>query len=56
VGVDDKLYAIIFGESILNDSVAIVLFQSLQTIEEISISSVFYGIVHFFVMFLSSGI
>jgi len=25
--VDPKLYAVIFGESILNDSVAIVLFQ-----------------------------
>lgn len=55
VGVDEKLYAIIFGESILNDSVAIVLFQSLQTIDQVSISSVFYGIIHFFVTFLSSG-
>ena len=28
--VDPKLFAIVFGESILNDAVAIVLFESLQ--------------------------
>lgn len=36
--VDAKLYAIIFGESVLNDSVAIVLFSTLDTFRSSSLS------------------
>lgn len=36
--VDPKLYAIIFGESVLNDSVAIVLFSTLDTFRSSSLS------------------
>ncbi|KAJ3336216.1 monovalent cation:H+ antiporter, CPA1 (nhx1), partial [Kappamyces sp. JEL0680] len=51
--VDPKLYAIIFGESLLNDSVAIVLFSTLgklrdQTLDMYSITG---GVVSFFAVF-----
>jgi sodium/hydrogen exchanger-like protein 6/7 len=36
--VDPKLYAIIFGESVLNDSVAIVLFSTLDTFRNSALS------------------
>ncbi|TPX32681.1 hypothetical protein SmJEL517_g04184 [Synchytrium microbalum] len=54
--VDPKLYAIIFGESILNDSVAIVLFSTLGqfTGKEFSLGNVVAGIVTFFGVFLGS--
>ncbi len=44
--VDPKLYAIIFGESVLNDSVAIVLFSTLDQFrdKEMSIANIFHGI------------
>ncbi|KAB5558537.1 Sodium/hydrogen exchanger family-domain-containing protein [Coniochaeta sp. 2T2.1] len=46
--VDPKLYTIIFGESILNDAIAIVIFESAQKAKEGSSSlgflGLFYGI------------
>lgn len=47
--VDPKLYTIIFGESILNDAIAIVIFESAQKAKKGSIStlgilSLFWGI------------
>ncbi|TPX38731.1 hypothetical protein SeLEV6574_g07667 [Synchytrium endobioticum] len=54
--VDPKLYAIIFGESILNDSVAIVLFSTLGQFngKDLSIGNVALGIVSFFGVFVGS--
>ncbi|TPX60708.1 hypothetical protein PhCBS80983_g01591 [Powellomyces hirtus] len=54
--VDPKLYAIIFGESILNDSVAIVLFKVLGEYrdKDITIGNVFGGISSFFAIFTGS--
>lgn len=44
--VDPKLYTIIFGESILNDAIAIVIFETAQKYKEGEQSS--YGILSFF--------
>ena len=54
--VDPKLYAIIFGESILNDSVAIVLAGTLSRFRghEISISNVVHGVGAFMGSFFGS--
>ncbi|KAG2144004.1 sodium/hydrogen exchanger [Suillus cothurnatus] len=44
--VDPKLYTIIFGESLLNDAVSIVMYETLAQFHgtEIYISSIFHGI------------
>ena len=34
MGVEPQLYALIFGESVLNDAVAVVLFQTLSSLSE----------------------
>ncbi|SPC62710.1 probable NHX1 - Na+/H+ exchanger of the prevacuolar compartment - involved in salt tolerance [Ustilago sp. UG-2017b] len=54
--VDPKLYSVIFGESILNDAVSIVMFDTLSTFrgKEIYISSIFHGIGLFLVIFTLS--
>ncbi|KAJ3094380.1 monovalent cation:H+ antiporter, CPA1 (nhx1), partial [Phlyctochytrium planicorne] len=54
--VDPKLYAIIFGESILNDSVAIVLFATLGQFQgqEVSVSNILRGIGSFLGSFFGS--
>ncbi|KAJ3327811.1 monovalent cation:H+ antiporter, CPA1 (nhx1) [Blyttiomyces sp. JEL0837] len=54
--VDPKLYAIIFGESILNDSVAIVLFTTLNQFhgKEITIANIFQGVGSFLGVFFGS--
>lgn len=54
--VDPKLYTIIFGESILNDSVAIVLFSTLARFRGkfISFTNVFLGCTSFLGVFIGS--
>lgn len=54
--VDPKLYSIIFGESILNDAVSIVMFDTLSKFrgKEIYVSSIFHGIGLFLVVFTVS--
>ncbi|KAJ7457001.1 sodium/hydrogen exchanger [Mycena latifolia] len=52
--VDPKLYTVIFGESLLNDAVSIVMYETLTQFhgtEEIFISSVFKGIGIFLLSF-----
>ncbi|PWN47934.1 sodium/hydrogen exchanger [Violaceomyces palustris] len=54
--VDPKLYSVIFGESILNDAVSIVMFDTLSTFrgKDIYISSIFHGIGLFLIVFTFS--
>ncbi|CAD6886996.1 unnamed protein product [Tilletia laevis] len=56
--VDPELDSIIFGESILNDAVSIVMFDTLSTFrnKEIYVSSVFHGIGLFLIVFTFSMI
>ncbi|KAJ3417444.1 monovalent cation:H+ antiporter, CPA1 (nhx1) [Chytridiales sp. JEL 0842] len=54
--VDPKLFSVIFGESILNDSVAIVLFGTLRQFngKEVTILNVIHGIGSFMAVFFGS--
>ncbi|CAO1632868.1 unnamed protein product [Parajaminaea phylloscopi] len=54
--VDPTLYSIIFGESLLNDAVSIVMFDTLSKFrgQSVGISSVFHGIGLFLVVFTVS--
>lgn len=54
--VDPTLYSIIFGESLLNDAVSIVMFDTLSTFrgQSITIYSLFHGIGLFLIVFTSS--
>ncbi|KDQ55944.1 hypothetical protein JAAARDRAFT_36722 [Jaapia argillacea MUCL 33604] len=54
--VDPKLYTIIFGESLINDAVSIVMYETLTQFHgtEIYISSLFHGIGIFLFSFLVS--
>ncbi|TYJ56407.1 sodium/hydrogen exchanger 3 [Cryptococcus floricola] len=54
--VDPKLYSIIFGESILNDAVSIVMYETLSQFhgEDIYISSIFHGVGIFLFSFITS--
>ncbi|RDB17774.1 putative Na(+)/H(+) antiporter C15A10.06 [Hypsizygus marmoreus] len=52
--VDPKLYSVIFGESLLNDAVSIVMYQTLTKFhgtEEVYLSSIFHGIGIFLLSF-----
>ncbi|KAK0189500.1 Sodium/hydrogen exchanger family-domain-containing protein [Armillaria mellea] len=51
--VDPKLYTVIFGESLLNDAVSIVMYETLSQFHgtEIYISSIFHGIGIFLLSF-----
>ncbi|KAG5517977.1 hypothetical protein PMAC_000432 [Pneumocystis sp. 'macacae'] len=55
-GVDPTLYTIIFGESLLNDSVSIIMFGTLQQFyhKEMHIIDIFMGVFKFFVSFIIS--
>lgn len=53
VGVNDVLYFIVFGESLLNDGVTVVLYKVMQTLnlmDEISGKQIVLGIIKFFVV------
>lgn len=60
--VNDRIYMIVFGESTLNDAVAIALSSSVEGIRDILghglepnyVSVVFNSIVFFFVFFIGS--
>ena len=54
--VDPKLFAIVFGESILNDAVAIVLFESLQVFKTnpITVGNIFLALGSFVGIFFGS--
>lgn len=54
--VDPKLYAIIFGESMLNDSVAIVLFETLQhaATKDVGVTTILSSLFDFFFVFVGS--
>jgi sodium/hydrogen exchanger-like protein 6/7 len=54
--VDPKLYSVIFGESILNDAVSIVMYETLSQFHgsEIYVSSIFHGFGIFLFSFSAS--
>ncbi|KAG8852612.1 monovalent cation:H+ antiporter, CPA1 (nhx1) [Tulasnella sp. 330] len=54
--VDPKLYSVIFGESLLNDAVSIVMYETLSQFHgsDIYVSSIFHGIGIFLFSFCSS--
>ncbi|WFD00464.1 monovalent cation:H+ antiporter, CPA1 (nhx1) [Malassezia yamatoensis] len=56
--VDPQLYSIIFGESILNDAVSIVMFETLTKFRntQITMFSIFYGLALFGIVFSLSMI
>ncbi|KAG6833401.1 hypothetical protein H0H87_007386 [Tephrocybe sp. NHM501043] len=54
--VDPKLYSVIFGESLLNDAVSIVMYQTLTQFHgtEVYLSSIFHGLGIFLLSFTVS--
>mmetsp|Transcript_3764 Transcript_3764/g.6032 ORF Transcript_3764/g.6032 Transcript_3764/m.6032 type:complete len:766 (-) Transcript_3764:54-2351(-) len=60
MGVDPQVYALIFGESVLNDAVAVVLFQTVDSLSDdessfhVSSQAVFGAIARFMAVFIGS--
>jgi sodium/hydrogen exchanger-like protein 6/7 len=56
LAVDRELYALVFGESVLNDAVAIVLYRTLAGYQrgDVTAASVFRGVGSFLLVFLGS--
>lgn len=56
LGVDNSLYSIVFGESVLNDAVAMVLYKTLLVFQtsEFTLTTVIKGIFSFISVFLGS--
>ena len=54
--MDRTLYALVFGESVLNDAVAIVLYRTLLQFENTAVTGglVAYGVFYFIEIFLGS--
>lgn len=57
IGADENLFAIVFGESIFNDAVAIVMYQTVLKAGENGRSAgneIFFAVGEFFVIFIGS--
>ncbi|KAH3810630.1 hypothetical protein DPMN_139024 [Dreissena polymorpha] len=53
VGVNNTLYFLVFGESLLNDAVTVVLYNMMKTLsqmEAVTVDQVFIGVLQFFVV------
>lgn len=55
-GADENLYALVFGESVLNDAVCITLYRTLKTFlnQSVTLSAIGNGCVTFFWSFFGS--
>jgi len=56
LGANEDLYALVFGESCLNDAVGVVLYRTLTLFlhERVTVGSTFAGILSFLGVFLGS--
>eukprot|EP01025_Chloroclados_australasicus_P016389 TRINITY_DN1819_c0_g1_i1.p1 TRINITY_DN1819_c0_g1~~TRINITY_DN1819_c0_g1_i1.p1 ORF type:complete len:621 (-),score=71.82 TRINITY_DN1819_c0_g1_i1:831-2606(-) len=56
LGAQEDLYSLVFGESVMNDAVAIVLYGTIKPFlqEDITAASVFIGIIVFIITFIGS--
>ncbi|KAL4220576.1 hypothetical protein ACF0H5_020974 [Mactra antiquata] len=53
IGVNNTLYFLVFGESLFNDAVTVVLYNTMKTLnlmEDITVDQVILGVVQFFVV------
>ena len=53
LGADLDLYALVFGESVLNDAVAIVLYESMVNFQDIPVdaNSILHAFIQFWIVF-----